>query len=144
MEPAALLRVSDEEGRPAVAFLVSAQVPLAEVAGPIPGVVEDTSDGLGVFGKWVFVAGDTVVRVTPRDQTASERAAERESGNGSWEVQSLTGQEIQIRRVQVRVAVAGKHVSAVLVTKDPDCVGSFGEGVACRRGHLVTPSVVTC
>ncbi len=68
------------------------------------------------------MAGNAMVRVTAGQHGAAEGRAERETGNRMVKVDSRAGENVNVGRVNVRVAVATDGEGTELVTQKPDDV----------------------
>jgi len=75
-----------------------------------------------------LVAGHGLMRVPAGEQRAAERTAKRAAGHGGGGGESLTGEPVEVWRVQVRVAHRAEGVEAVLVADDPQEIGPGSRG----------------
>ncbi len=123
VEAAAPLWRNDVECGAAVALVPAVDVPLAEVGGVIAGLLEGCGDRRLALRQRILVPRDAVLRPAPRQHGAAKRTAQRKPGDGVLEVHPQRRQVVDIRRRDVRIAVAAQGLCAVLVADEPDDVG---------------------
>ena len=70
--------------------------------------------------------GHAFVRIPAGEQRSAKWTAERKTGDRARAVQTNSCHVIQVRGMQVRVAIAAEGLAPMLVAKDPDGIGLFG------------------
>ena len=102
------------------AAAIAVKVPLADIAHIVSLIAEDFPEIVPVTGQHlnVVVVRPVFERVLATEQHAAERRADRGRGNAIIEAHAFPRQQVEVGRVQLRVAGASEHIERLLVGED--------------------------
>ncbi len=124
-------------------FIKTIEVPFAKIRGIVALIVKGIRDGRHLWRQLILVPRDGFVRITTTDERAAKWAAERRTGDGLFEDDSLFCKTIEMRGADIGITTKAESLAAMLIAKNPDEVGR-GEAThahimqirGCRRQPL--------
>ena len=108
--------------RPPVALVPAVDVPLAKIGGVEPVLTKGVGNGGHLRRHLVLVARHALVRIEAGQHRTAKGAAQRKAAHSALIILSLDGQAVDMRGVEVGIAVAAQGMRRVLVAQDPEGV----------------------
>jgi len=108
--------------------LASEQVPLADISHVVARVAEALAEGIAWRANQVVgVADDGVLeRILSGQQSAPIGRANRRGRDAVVEADTLRGEAVEVRRLNLPVAVAAEHIPGMLVAEDEEKIRAIG------------------
>src|SRR5665213_3102867 len=128
-----------------ISLAESVQMPLAEIARMIPGIIEHICDRLLPLRQGIIVSRHHKVRIDSRQHGSAKRNANREVRTRHLKIHACSRQAIDIGRQYIRIAIDAYGLSSPLIRNQPDNVWTRFRGIVgkhlpaterARRGEL--------